>query len=147
MYSGPVVRSRPEPRREIAVAGNERRPRGFALGAKQNGVDIELASEDAPCAGLEKSGLAQLDSRARLGEVTIGRFEIRGRRGIEHEPRTQVEREPTKPAQKVAVFPPREQVPIGANGVELEPPPDLERAQLGGDDTNADRDAAETKRR
>ena len=136
------MRFQPEPRREIAVAGNERRPRGLALGAKQDGVDIELASEDAPGAGLEKSGLAQLDSRARLGEVTIGRLEIRRRRGIEHEPRTQVEGEPTKPAQEVAVFPTGEQVPIGPNGVELDPSPDLERTQLGGHHTNADRDGA-----
>src|SRR5262249_40406830 len=77
----------------IAITENERRFLVRILLAKQHGVDVELRAHRAPGAGLEESGLAQLEARSIFEQRMPRRLEARQLRAFEDDARPVVDGE------------------------------------------------------
>ena len=100
------------------------------LGRQQDGIHVELLADDAARPGLQKPRLAESRDEPLLGEDRRGRLEIGEPRGIEIEPRTEVDGEMPEPAEQVLVLPPHMKVGVHADRVQLEPAPDEHRLEL-----------------
>ncbi len=109
-----------EAERALVLEEANHRILGIDVLLQQQRIGVELRGDDAVGPRLDEPRLAKLGAQTLFGEDVGWRLEAGQARGVEIEARLEVHEEMPEPTEEVLVLPPRVEVRLGADGVELD---------------------------